>query len=120
MSWKQVEIGGSSFSKALLCLLGSRSFHPFVTGFCFFEKQVLLASKLGVPVQQVMISQVKLSERSKASCVVVLHTSKVYILYLYMESTITVEVIHCTKPQFISTNHVACTYSMYASNEYWY
>ena len=45
------------------------------------ELQVLLASKLDVPVQQVMISQVKVSERSKASRVVVLHCSKVYTHY---------------------------------------
>ena len=45
------------------------------------ELQVLLASKLDVPVQQVMISQVKVSKRSKASRVIVLHCSKVYTHY---------------------------------------
>ena len=45
----------------------------------FFKSQALLASIMNVRVQQVSISQVKVSERNKTSCVVVLHSSKVHV-----------------------------------------
>ena len=46
----------------------------------FLYIQALLGSILNVKAQQVTLSQVRVSERSKTSCVVVLHSSKVCLV----------------------------------------